>query len=185
MPAVVSQFKVSLLALLISLHSPQVVLSLDWGLERKWPAVSAMEMELESDQAKKVGQVMLPNYLEEVEAFFFSQWVVFGSLMMCLCPILRSRGRVDIGQASLTSKAQVSLEMLRWINENAWIPQMGMMNMSKFQSKWKVFMVNAKFESWSSRVWAQGIWGASVANQDSPFSFWIFIELAPSNMINC
>ena len=72
-----------------------------------------MEMELESDQVKKVGQVMLPNYLEEIEAFFFSQWVVFGSLMMCLCPILRSRGRVDIGQASLTSKAQVSLEMLR------------------------------------------------------------------------
>ena len=71
MPAVVSQSKVSLLALLISLHSAQVGLSLDWGLERKWPAVSAMEMELESDQVKKVGQVMLPNYLEEVEAFFF------------------------------------------------------------------------------------------------------------------
>ena len=43
--------------------------------------------------------------------FPFSQWVVFESLMMCLCPILRSRGRVNIGQASLTSKAQVSLEM--------------------------------------------------------------------------
>ena len=64
-----------------------------------------MEMELESDQVKKVGQVMLPNYLEEVEAFFFSQWVVFGSLMMFHAPP-DIKGRVDIGQASLTIQAR-------------------------------------------------------------------------------
>ena len=164
---------------------PKVGLPIDWNLERMWPAVSAMEIELKSDQVKKVGQVMLPNYLEEVEAFFFSQWVVFGSLMMCLCPILRSRGRVDIGQASLTSKAQVSLDM--------WNSLMKMFGSLKWEW-WICWSFNwNKYIWWSmlklkvegSLVRVPGIWGASVANQDSPFSFWIFIELAPSNMINC
>ena len=100
-----------------STQCPRMDCFLDWGLEGKWPTVSASVMELESDQAKKVGQVMLPNYLEEIEAFFFSQWVVFGSLMMCLCPILRSRGRVNFGQASHTSKAQVSCQMWMSIDE--------------------------------------------------------------------
>ena len=72
-----------------------------------------MARELKSDQVKsRSDKLMLPNCFEEVEAFFFSQWVVFGSLMMFHAPP-EIKGQVDIGQASLTSKAQVSLEIWR------------------------------------------------------------------------
>ena len=44
-------------------------------------------------------------------------------------------------------------------------------------------MLKLKVEG--SLVRVPGIWGASVANRDSPFSFWIFIELAPSKVPIC
>ena len=49
----------------------------------------------------------LPTYYEEMWAFFFSQWVVFGSLQYYM-PSPQVQGHeLSIGQASLTSKAQV------------------------------------------------------------------------------
>ena len=116
---------------------PKVGLFLDWSLERMWPAVSAMAREFRVGPSQvKVGQVDASQLPWRIWGFLFSQWVVFGSLMMFHAPP-EIKGQVDIGQASLTSKAQVSLEMWRWFDESVWIPQMGMMNMTKFQLKWK------------------------------------------------
>jgi len=79
-----------------------------WRPRADVTTVRATALELRPDQVKSRSvQSMLPSYYEDVKTSFFSQWVVFGSLL-CYMPSPQVQGhKLSIGQASLTSKAQV------------------------------------------------------------------------------